>query len=109
MKNNHVTLNINSVLIFSGLLRGSVVGGPRKVVSQIYEHVALPHKKTGAKRTSLPLGNMTFEPVMEREEDVGHEKVIKSERIQSYETLPVKLSGMKDEGSFNEPDEWDQV
>ena len=52
---------------------------------------------------------MTFEPVMEREEDVGHEKVIKSERIQSYETQPVKLSGMKDEGSFNEPDEWDQV
>lgn len=52
---------------------------------------------------------MTFEPVMEREEDVSHEKVSKSEIIQSYDTRPVKLSGMKDDGSFNEPDEWDQV
>ena len=79
-----------------------MIGGPRKVISQIYEDVAVPHKKTGAKRTSLPPGTTTFEPVME-------EDVMKSERIPSYETRPMKLSGMKDEGSFDDKDEWDQV
>lgn len=95
------------ILSFSGLLRGSAIGGPRKVVSQIYEHVAVPLKRTGGKRTSLPLSNMTFEPVMEREEDGGHDK--RPDVDKSHDLRPVKLSGMKEDSSFDDKDEWDQV
>ncbi|XP_063399612.1 ankyrin repeat and SAM domain-containing protein 1A-like isoform X7 [Mytilus trossulus] len=92
---------------FAGLLRGSVIGGPRKVVSQIYEHVAVPLKRTGGKRTSLPLSNMTFEPVMEREEDGGHDK--RPDVDKSHDLRPIKLSGMKEDSSFDDKDEWDQI
>lgn len=95
------------ILSFSGLLRGSAIGGPRKVVSQIYEHVAVPLKRTGGKRTSLPLSNMTFEPVMEREEDGGHDKRLEVDK--SHDLRPVNLSGMKEDSSFDDKDEWDQV
>ncbi|XP_063399611.1 ankyrin repeat and SAM domain-containing protein 1A-like isoform X6 [Mytilus trossulus] len=91
----------------SCLLRGSVIGGPRKVVSQIYEHVAVPLKRTGGKRTSLPLSNMTFEPVMEREEDGGHDK--RPDVDKSHDLRPIKLSGMKEDSSFDDKDEWDQI
>ncbi|VDI68421.1 Hypothetical predicted protein [Mytilus galloprovincialis] len=92
---------------FAGLLRGSAIGGPRKVVSQIYEHVAVPLKRTGGKRTSLPLSNMTFEPVMEREEDGGHDKRLEIDK--SHDLRPVNLSGMKEDSSFDDKDEWDQI
>ncbi|XP_052064614.1 ankyrin repeat and sterile alpha motif domain-containing protein 1B-like isoform X3 [Mytilus californianus] len=88
----------------SCLLRGSAIGGPRKVVSQIYEHVAVPLKRTSGKRTSLPLSNMTFEPVMEREEDGGHEK-----RSDVEKSLELTRSGMKEDSSFDDKDEWDQI
>ncbi|CAC5389035.1 ANKS1 [Mytilus coruscus] len=90
--------------LIKGLLRGSAIGGPRKVVSQIYEHVAVPLKRTGGKRTSLPLSNMTFEPVMEREEDGGHDK-----RPEVEKSLELTRSGMKEDSSFDDKDEWDQI
>ncbi|XP_025086384.1 ankyrin repeat and SAM domain-containing protein 1A-like isoform X2 [Pomacea canaliculata] len=53
--------------VFAGLLKGSTPGGSRKVVSQICENVVV--KTVRSKRRSTPSGLVTFDPLMEKEED----------------------------------------
>nr|KAG5692403.1 hypothetical protein BaRGS_000687 [Batillaria attramentaria] len=59
-----------------GLLRGSTPGGPRNVVSQICENVTV--KTVRSKRRSTPSTIVTFDPLMEREED---RDVVDAERV----------------------------
>lgn len=54
-------------LLWAGLLKGSTPGGSRKVVSQICENVVV--KTVRSKRRSTPSGLVTFDPLMEKEED----------------------------------------
>ncbi|KAL3841322.1 hypothetical protein ACJMK2_019484, partial [Sinanodonta woodiana] len=92
--------------IYAGLLKGSIPGGPRKVVSQIIDNVAYRHS-TAAKRKSTPSTFMTFDPVMEKEEDIDPDKFL--EDLDAITIAAQNSSGvkMKDDSSFEE--DWDQI
>ncbi|KAK3580897.1 hypothetical protein CHS0354_008182 [Potamilus streckersoni] len=92
--------------VYAGLLKGSTPGGPRKVVSQIIDNVAYRHS-TAAKRKSTPSNFMTFDPVMEKEEDIDPDKFM--DDLDAITIAAKNSSGvkMKDDTSFEE--DWDQI
>ncbi|XP_046569447.1 ankyrin repeat and SAM domain-containing protein 1A-like isoform X2 [Haliotis rubra] len=99
--------------IFAGLLRGSTPGGPRNVVSQICESDVVRQIKT--KRQSTPSSFLSFDPVMEKEEDkdnidadavlAGLDDALKNNA--AAENTNGHKSG--DDGNIDESEEWANI
>ncbi|XP_060070026.1 uncharacterized protein LOC132550045 [Ylistrum balloti] len=90
----------------AGLLRGSVVGRPRRVVSQIWDNVKHRKYLRAKKRQSLPMtGLMPFDPLMEKEEDVD-KKMIDSI---SGTRVPMTAETEPDANHFDDTADWAQI
>ncbi|XP_033752699.1 ankyrin repeat and SAM domain-containing protein 1A-like isoform X2 [Pecten maximus] len=90
----------------AGLLRGSVVGRPRRVVSQIWDNVKHRKYLRAKKRQSLPTtGLMPFDPLMEKEEDVD-KKMIDSI---SATRVPMTADTDTDVNHFDDTADWAQI
>ncbi|XP_069133089.1 ankyrin repeat and sterile alpha motif domain-containing protein 1B-like isoform X3 [Argopecten irradians] len=88
------------------LLRGSVVGRPRRVVSQIWDNVKHRKYLRAKKRQSLPTtGLTTFDPLMEKEEDVD-KKMIDSI---SATRVPMTADTESDANHFDDTADWAQI
>ncbi|KAJ8299653.1 hypothetical protein KUTeg_023713 [Tegillarca granosa] len=89
------------------MLKGSAQGGSRKVVSQICENVAFRHSRA-AKRKSLPITGLTFDPVMEREEEINPAKIL--DAVETLIPMPeIKSSKTHEEQHLDYGEEWDKI
>ncbi|KAJ8304123.1 hypothetical protein KUTeg_017706, partial [Tegillarca granosa] len=95
------------IMLITGLLKGSAQGGTRKVVSQICENVAFRHSRA-AKRKSLPITGLTFDPVMEREEEINPAKIL--DAVETLIPTPeIKSSKTHEEQHLDYGEEWDKI
>ena len=97
-RTNEREVTINFLL--SGLLRGSVIGKPRKVASQISDNVGRSSRAT--QRKSLPSATVAFDTVAE--EDADANRVMATVAMTTPETRSSKLSD-----DHESEDEWAQV
>ncbi|OWF50733.1 Ankyrin repeat and sterile alpha motif domain-containing protein 1B [Mizuhopecten yessoensis] len=90
----------------AGLLRGSVVGRPRRVVSQIWDNVKHRKYLRAKKRQSLPTtGLIPFDPLMEKEEDLD-KKMIDSI---SATRVSMTTGTETDANHFDDTADWAQI
>ncbi|XP_021352919.1 ankyrin repeat and sterile alpha motif domain-containing protein 1B-like isoform X3 [Mizuhopecten yessoensis] len=88
------------------LLRGSVVGRPRRVVSQIWDNVKHRKYLRAKKRQSLPTtGLIPFDPLMEKEEDLD-KKMIDSI---SATRVSMTTGTETDANHFDDTADWAQI
>ncbi|KAK3101537.1 hypothetical protein FSP39_004282 [Pinctada imbricata] len=90
----------DSLQPFKGLLRGSVIGKPRKFSSQIKDSV--PHNVRASLQNSLPSSGVTIEPVNEEEIDV--DRVMATITMATPESRSARMSDDHDS-----EDDWAQI
>ena len=90
-------------MYFPDLLKGSNPGGPRKVVSQfVYDHdKSQPGRCKPVKSTYV-----TFDSVMEKEDDIDVDQVMKSIEIDFQRASG---GGNSDSQSIDDAGVWDEV
>ena len=97
-------------LVPAGLLRGSTPGGSRNVVSQLCEKVDVRHVRSN--RRSTPSAFFTFDPVMEREEEIDPAEVLRAiDAIEATAQHAAQNADAKPEDSaaFDDSEEWAKV
>ncbi|KAL5007848.1 hypothetical protein ScPMuIL_016654 [Solemya velum] len=105
------TLRDPDLKIYADLLKGSAPGGPRKVVSQIYENVVFKTRISPSNRQSVPVSVVTFDPLTE-EDDIDTAKIM--EAIESVSTSkPTTYTAPPPEshvdGSQDDNEQWKEI